>query len=101
MSGELSYSGQYRAFCHYSKYIKRGAQIYNADTSRKANSLFSFADSAKFAEVCAASNPDGTFVLIVTNPNSEKRQLQYYGFGKWWYIEALPNSVSTIVFEND
>lgn len=101
VSGELSYSGQYRAFCHYSKYIKRGARIYNADTSRKANSLFSFADSAKFAEVCAASNPDGTFVLIVTNPNGEKRQLQYYGFGKWWYIEALPNSVSTIVFEND
>ena len=49
----------------------------------------------------AAENPDGTFVLIITNPNTSKQQLQYQRDGQWWYIEALPNSVSTIVFEKD
>lgn len=53
----------------------------------------------KPAEICAALNPDGKFILTVTNPSHEKRQLQYYRFGKWWYIEALPDSVSTVVFE--
>ena len=55
----------------------------------------------KPVEVVAASNPDGSFVLVVTNPNKDKKQLQYYRSGQWWYIEALPESVSTIVFEND
>ena len=100
LSGELSYSGQYRAFGHFSKYIKRGAEIFAAETSRKGECLSVFPDMPKSVEVCAASNPDGSFVLVVTNPNSEKRQLQYYKFGKWWYIEALPNSVSTVTFEN-
>ena len=101
LSGELSYSGQYRAFGHFSRYVKRGAKIYAAETSRKGNGLFSFPNMPKPVEILAASNPDGTFALIVTNPNAEKRQLQYYKLGKWWYIEALPNSVSTILFEND
>ena len=100
-SGELSYSGQYRAFAHYSKYVKKGAKIFRAETSRKGNGLFGFPNMPKPVEVVAASNPDGSFVLVVTNPNKEKQQLQYYRSGQWWYIEALPESVSTIVFEND
>lgn len=101
LSGELTYSGQYRALCHFSEFIKKGAEIFFADTSRKSNGLFNYPKSLKPVEICAAANQDGTFVLIVTNPNSEKCQLQYYRLGKWWYIEALPNSISTVLFEND
>lgn len=101
ITGQLCYSGQYRAFGHYSKYIKKGAKIFDATTSRKGNVMFSFPNMPMPVEVCAASNPDGTFVLIVTNPNRDKCQLQYYKSGQWWYIEALPNSVSTVLFEND
>ena len=101
INGELSYSGQYRAFGHFSKFIKRGAEIFPAATSKKGSTLFAFPDEEKPAEICAALNPDGKFILTVTNPSHEKRQLQYYRFGKWWYIEALPDSVSTVVFEEE
>ncbi len=50
-------------------------------------------------EVCAAENPDGSFVLQIVNPDKNKVQLQYAFRGKRWYIEALPDSVSTVVFE--
>ena len=99
INGEPSYSGQYRAFGHFSKFIKRGAEIFPAATSKKGSTLVAFPIEDKPAEICAALNPDGKFILTVTNPSHEKRQLQYYRFGKWWYIEALPDSVSTIVFE--
>ncbi len=100
-SGELTYSGQYRAFAHFSKYVKRGAYIFPAETSAKGNALFAFPNSPRKVEICAALNQDGTFILVITNPGSDKCQLQYFRFGKWWYIEALPNSISTIIFEND
>ena len=51
-------------------------------------------------EVCAAENENGNFVLQVINANSSKAQLQYFYQGKWWYIESLPNSLSTIVFDS-
>ena len=37
--------------------------------------------------------------LEITNPNKSKAQLQYFKDNRWWYIEALPNSLSTIIFE--
>ena len=97
----MTYSGQYHAFAHFSKYVKRGARIFPAETLAKGNALSAFPNCQKKVEICAALNPDGTFALIITNSNNDKCQLQYYRFGKWWYIEALPNSISTIIFEND
>ena len=101
LNGELSYSGQYHALGHFTKYIKKGAQIFNAETSCKGFGFYAFPNMPKPIDVMAAENPDGKFVLVITNPNTSKQQLQYYRGGQWWYIEALPNSVSTIVFENN
>ena len=101
ITGELSYSGQYRTLGHFTKYIKKGAQIFNAETSCKGFGFYAFPNMPKPIDIMAAENPDGTFVLIITNPNTSKQQLQYQRDGQWWYIEALPNSVSTIVFEKD
>ena len=99
--GALSYSGQYHAFAHFSKYIKKGAEIYDADTWKSGTRLAAYPKTQPKAEVLAASNADGTFVLVITNPGTDKCQLQYQRDGKWWYIEALPDSVTTVVFEDD
>ncbi|EQD37270.1 glucosylceramidase, partial [mine drainage metagenome] len=55
---QLTRSGQYWAFAHYSKVLQRGARI-----------LGSSGDLPGIAHV-AAENPDGSRVLVVTNQRS-------------------------------
>lgn len=98
-TGELSYSGQYRAFSHFSKFIKPGAQIFDAHRQQEHAGMFSFPNMAQSVELLAAQNPDGAYVLTVSNSGAVKLQLQVERNGNWYYIESLPDSVSTIVFE--
>lgn len=58
---QLTYSGNYYAFPHYSKLIKRGARI--------------FASSGDLPGIdhVAARNPDGSSVLVVTNSSVEQQ----------------------------
>lgn len=57
----LSRSGQYHAFAHYSKCIRRGAQVLG--TSGELPGIHHL----------AAENPDGTRVLVMTNEGGEQR----------------------------
>ncbi len=98
-TGELSYSGQYHALAHFSKFIKRGAKVYKTSVTDCGEEMFQFSDVQKKVECCLAENQDGSFVLVVVNPNQNKAQFQYEHDGKLWYIEALPDSVNTIVFK--
>ena len=41
---------------------------------------------------------EGQTVLLLTNPNTEKAQVQYFRDGKWWYIELLPDTLATVTF---
>jgi glucosylceramidase len=63
-SKELSYSGNYFAFPHYSKLIQRGARV--------------FASSGDLLGVhhVAAENPDKSRVLVLTNSDSAEQQVQ-------------------------
>ncbi len=61
--------------------------------------MFSFLNMAQSVELLAAQNPDGAYVLTVSNSGAVKLQLQVERNGNWYYIESLPDSVSTIVFE--
>ena len=100
-TGELTYSGQYHAFKHFSKFIKRGAKIYPAKLSEDFSCpAFGFPESMRIPVVCvAAENPDGSHVVVMVNASNVKRQAQYYYDNKWWYAELMPKSVSTLVFE--
>ena len=57
---ELTRSGQYWAFAHYAKTIRRGAQVIA--TSSDATGI----------EHVAFANPDGDFVLVLTNPGDQR-----------------------------
>ncbi|MDD6484912.1 MAG: hypothetical protein PUF72_10165 [Clostridiales bacterium] len=99
-TGELTYSGQYHALGHFSKFIQRGAKIYSVKISDDYNWLSNFPRNMNIPiEAVAADNPDGTHVMVLVNPSERKGQVQYFYGEKCWYIELMPNSVSTVVFE--
>ena len=62
----MTRSGQYWAFAHYSKHVKRGARVFatNAVGDLGTGSAVSHA---------GFRNPDGSFVLVLANTGSEKR----------------------------
>lgn len=98
-TGELTYSGQYKAFKHFSKFIKPGASIYPVTVDNYNLSMSAFPKTMVVIEGTAAQNKDGSHVLQLANANSSKVQAQYYYDGKWWYIELMPNTTATVVFK--
>ena len=58
-----------------------------------------FPGGVRHIELLAAQNPDGTHVLTVSNAGTAKLQLQYEKDRGVYYIEALPDSLSTVIFE--
>ncbi len=98
-TGDLAYSGQYKAFRHFSKFIKRGAKIYPVQVKNCNTYMFAFPRHDFPIEGTAAVNPDGSHVLELVNANSDKAQLQYFYSEKWWYIELTPNSAATVIFK--
>lgn len=99
ISGELSYSGQYKAFRHF-KGITPASRIYPLQFDRNGLSMFKFDRTGELhTEGCVVENDFSNTEIILVNPASEKEQIQYFHLGKWWYIEMLPNTSATIVFE--
>lgn len=96
---ELSYSGQYKAFRHFTKYINEKSVIKPIVFESNHEAMFSYPSSAKMLTGSLVENEDGTSVLIVVNPNEGKSQVQYFKDGTWWYIELMPETVATICFE--
>ena len=60
---EVTRSGQYWAFVHYSKFVRRGARVIS--------SLSKLTD----LDHVAFENPDGTHVLVITNKGAEQKVL--------------------------
>lgn len=65
-SHNITKSGQYWAFAHYSKHIKRGAKVFATN---------GVAPDARRAAVshCGFVNPDGKHVVVVANRGPEQR----------------------------
>ncbi len=63
---KITTSGQYWAFAHYSKHIKRGARVF------ATNAL---GDMGKGSDVSHSGfrNPDGSFVVVLANKGAERR----------------------------
>lgn len=60
---QLTRSGQYWALAHYSKTVQRGARVIASNSSLPG------------VEHVAFANPDGTFVLVLTNQGKESDML--------------------------
>ena len=96
--GELSYSGQYKAFRHFSKYIDVDSQIIPIEFDKGGYSMFEYSADRKPLIGTLVENADGVSALMLINPNEAKTQIQFFYRGKWWYIELLPETLATVLF---
>jgi glucosylceramidase len=83
---ELTYSGNYYAFPHYSKVIQRRAHI--------------FASSGNLPGIdhVAAENPDNSSVLVLTNRNNEEQHVQCRLRSQVLKIVLPPDSITSFVW---
>ncbi len=98
-TGELTYSGQYKALNHFSRFTKPGAKVYKTAVPGDLVSMMSYPAAAEPVGHCFTVNPDGSAALHLVNGNGAKRQFQVNYGGQWWYIEVLPKTLTTVVFE--
>lgn len=99
VTGELSYSGQYKAFSHIAPYLTPESKICSISESEDfGRPMFKYPTPKSPIVGTAIVNPDST-ALVLINPDGEKRQTQINLNGSWWYIELMPDSVSTVIIE--
>ncbi len=99
-SGELSFSGQYKAFKHISPFISQSSKIYPLEISHQNDYIFSYSGKKNYsAEGCVIENQDRSETLLLVNPADTKLQLQYFKDDKWWYVELLPKTSATVIFK--
>jgi len=84
-SQQLTYSGNYYAFPHYSKLIQRGARI------------FASSGDLPGIEHVAAKNTDGSSVLVVTNSGVEQ-QVQCTLGTRALKLVLPPDSITSFVW---
>lgn len=98
-SGELSYSGQYLAFEHFAKYISPDSTIYPLSFTNNTPVMHTYPNAAKPVCGTLVKTGDGKYAAMLINPNTEKAQVQIELGGNWWYIELMPDTAATVVFE--
>ncbi len=99
LTGELSYSGQYKAFKHFVPYITNESRIIPISFDKDGYGMFAYPKDQKPLVGTIVENSDGSAAMMLVNPNQEKAQVQYFRDGKWWYIELLPETLATVCFE--
>ena len=97
VENQLKYSGQYKAFKHFAQFINNDSVIYEVSLESYA-SMSSYPNLGMDVE-SVLWETNGIKYLALANPNKTKRQVQVNINDTWWYIELLPDTVSTIKFE--
>lgn len=101
-TGELSYSGQYKALAHIARFIKNGAAVCRLEREVQGKEMFNVpADGETPVQACCAENEDGTVCYVLVNANATKQQVQLQENGQWYYVELLPDEICTVMFEQE
>ena len=99
-SGDLSYSGQYRAFSHIAPFITKESEVYPISVGRDFNIAMTIYPTRTFElEGVLIKNPDGRQIAVLVNPNDRGLQTQIEIGGRLWYVELAADSVSTLIIE--
>jgi glucosylceramidase len=99
-SGELTYSGQYRAFSHIAPYITPTSLIYPISVSDAYQvPMSAYPKYPKDIEGVLIDNRDGKKVAILINPNDYGCQVQIEVDGQLWYLELYADSILTMEIE--
>ena len=84
-TGQLTKSGQYWAFAHFSKVIQRGARVYDSRSEVPG------------VDHVSLENPDGSQVLVLTNPG-EKQKVTCRTAQQALALELESNSITTLTW---
>lgn len=99
-NGELSYSGQYKAFSHIAPYVTSRSRIYPISTSDSYNlNMSAYPKYPREIEGVLIDNGDGKKIALLVNPNEQGCQAQIEIDGKLRYVELYPSSIFTIETE--
>jgi glucosylceramidase len=90
-SHEITRSGQYWAFAHYSRHIRRNAVVVDSGSS-VAGSQGNLAG----VDHVAAMNPDGSYVLVLTNTTASPRQIDARFGNLSTHVDLGADSVATL-----
>lgn len=95
-TGELTYSGQYKAFEHIAKYINEESKISPICVGKEYDMpMHSYPQINRKIEGFCIENKEEK-ILVLINPNDTKRQTQIFLNDTWWYMELTPESISTV-----
>ena len=85
-SHEITRSGQYWAFAHYSRHLRRNAVVIGSESSSGA------------VDHLAAINPDGSYVVVLTNPSASPQAVEIQ-FGRYsTRADLAADSVMTLTW---
>jgi len=77
---KVTKSGQYWAFAHYSRHVKRGAKVFATNGTEAAPTGGLIENQASTALTHAGfRNPDGSFVVVLANRGSERKVQLVHG----------------------
>ena len=80
---KITRSGQYWALAHFSKTVRRGARVLASHSAHSA------------IEHVAFANPDGSYVVVLTNPGDERTVSCKFG-GDALPVKLAANSIVTL-----
>ncbi len=96
ITGEITYSGQYKALSHIAPYISPKSRIH-AITTDEHDCMSDDPKKNIPVEGFYIQNDAAVSALVLINAAPEKRQVQFCIGGTWNYAELSPNSISTIL----
>ncbi|MBQ8850733.1 MAG: hypothetical protein IJ011_10410 [Clostridia bacterium] len=100
VTGELAFSGQYKAFSHIAPYINKSSEIRALSVGNYfGQPIYQYPKRKEAPVGFVIDNHDGRTVAVVINPNAEKYQTQIVLDGTMWYAELMPESISTLIIE--
>lgn len=95
--GSFNFSGQYKAMKHISPYVTPSSILYPITSDKTENHMSKYPETEIPVFGVLIVN-DKEKIVIVTNPHSDKKQAQIEIDGKNYYLELMPDSISTIIF---
>lgn len=83
---------------HIAPYVKPDSRITALKFSGVTPGIGNYPKAKAEPHGVMVENGDQT-VLLLVNPHTDKRQVQYCVNGTWYYFELLPDTVATVVME--
>ncbi len=97
--GEVSVSGQYKAFSHVSPYLRKDSAIYPlVCRDWQEDRMAYYPRRSEAPRGFVIKSPSAAPVVVLVNANDSRAQTQVELDGKLWYADLPAKSVSTLEF---